>query len=479
MLADDFKEILANYSKEKTKKFKDNPLVLKIRNQLPVNISKILDDSFTVKGACGVNSWPESPWLTIVHNSFDSPHEALIIQYTFDIENKTVLLSVVPRVKNNKDYDSIKRKLVNYMKMHPLDGFDSTPILSKTYQFSELNDFRLKKDLNSLTSTYIQLCNIFNSCLSANQNEITVKQGIMQTARISDVSSLSMNENQYENDINKIAELFSKENIEKIIKTDISIDDYELILNNIKLNSYTALSQLIKSNDISLEELSIKDRILLYSKSFVATEYKSVGQLLGSYSFNKILIDDRLANPLIITSIIHELSHYLLEKILKEILMKILNSNDTPLISSFVKITLENDLNYLVDEYCAHSVEGRFALYGYQDYSSFEFKLNEIADRYSNEDIEYALVIANTFAYSIKELLEDFINEDLREEIKEEFLKLNEQPNYNTLSRETELKLENEDFIDAIAIVLSSGIGESLNQDEKLLRYVDKYYKHN
>ena len=146
-------------------------------------------------------------------------------------------------------------------------------------------------------------------------------------------------------------------------------------------------------------------------------------------------------------------------------MMKILNTNDTPLISSYVKILLEdNDLNYLLDEYCAHTVEGRFALYGFQDYSSFKYKLDEISHLYSKEDIDYALILAN-----------EYIDEDLRDEIKDEFLKLNDRPNYEPLDLEIESRLEGDDFRDALSMILTSGIGEALSQKDKLSRYMDRF----
>ena len=120
-------------------------------------------------------------------------------------------------------------------------------------------------------------------------------------------------------------------------------------------------------------------------------------------------------------------------------------------------------------------MEGRFALYGYQDYSSFKYKLNEISHLYSKEDIDYTLILANTFAYDIKNILEDFIDENLREDIKGEFLKLNDNPKYDALDFEIESKIENNYFIEALALILTSGVGETINQIDKLERYMDKF----
>lgn len=453
MLAEDFKEILDIYKDEKAKNFKDNSLVFKIRNVIPKNLSKLLDDNFTVKAACGVSSWPESPWITIIHNSFDSTQESLIIQYNFDIQNKCLSLSIVPRLINPDEYISTKEYLTDFLSSYDLNDFQIDNILSKTYRYEEITDSNLNNDLNCLIPVYIGLCEIFNESKNPNKN-INVKQ-INQKA---------------------IDEFLSDGNIKKIIACSIEINDYKEIIKNIKSNAKESLESLIHRDNYS--KLTIKEKVFLISQSFTQTEYKSVGRLLGSYSFNKITIDDRLASPLIITSIIHELSHFLLETILKEVLMKILNEENAALTSGFVKITLEdNDLNYLLDEYCAHTTEGRFALYGFQDYSSFNYKLNEISDLYSKEDITYALLIGNTFAYEIKSILEEFIGENLREEIKNEFLTIRDSPDYEPLDLEIESKLDDNDFIDAIAVVLASGLSEVLNQKEKLERYMLKYEK--
>ena len=156
--------------------------------------------------------------------------------------------------------------------------------------------------------------------------------------------------------------------------------------------------------------------------------------------------------------------------------MKILRTNDTPLISSFIKILLEdNDLNYLMDEYCAHTVEGRFALYGYQDYSSFKYKLDEISHLYSKDDIDYTLIVANTFAYYIKDILEDFLNENLRQDIKDEFLYIGENPNYSALDFEIASRLDYVHLASEIKFILTSGFTESISQMDKLQRYMAKY----
>lgn len=330
--------------------------------------------------------------------------------------------------------------------------------------------------MDYIVPVYKKLSKDFISYKSRENSPNTESEKKEDVFSVKDINISYQNDNVYENNIINPNDFFTDEIIKKIIKCNITTREYDKIIFEIKEASKNNLSMIVEDYGLNLNELSAKDKVLIYSKSFVHTEYKSVGRLLGSYSFNKIQIDDRLPNPLIITSIIHELSHFLLEKILKETLMKILETNDTPLISSYIKILLEdNDLNYLLDEFCAHTVEGRFALYGYQDYSSFKYKLDEISHLYSKEDIDYALILANTFAYDIKDIMEEFIGEKLRDEIKDEFLNLNDQPKYEPLDFEIESKIENDYFIESLALILTSGIGEAVNQRNKLERYMDKF----
>ena len=481
MLASCLKEILDRYEIEKTKRFKDNSLVLKIRKDLPKEFSKFIGDDFTVKAACGVSSWPEAPWITIISDIFDSSQEALIIQYNFDVINSSLSLSIISRLKDTKQYTSLRRFLSKFIDATQINGFqvnenaNSNELLVKYYTYDQLNDVALKSDLDYIIPIYEDLSNHFMEFIGddvmSNKQTTPKKTQI----RVKDITVSHINENVYQNNLKNPEELFTDENIEKIIRCDIHTDDYKFILDTIRQSGQWTLTNLVRDYDLNINELSVKDRVLLFAKSFTDVEYKSVGRILGSYSFSQIRIDDRLSRPLIITSIIHELTHFLLEKIIKEVLMKVLNTNDTPLISSFVKILLEDDLNYLLDEYCAHNVEGRFTLYGYQDYSSFNCKLNEISHLYSKEDIDYALLMANTFAYDIKDIMEDFIDDDLREDIKDEFLKLPDKPNYEPLELEIDSKLEGNYFIEALALILTSGIGEVLNNPQKLERYMDKY----
>ena len=497
MLAYTLSKIIDSYQTEKKIDFHKSNFPREISQKLPE-----IDD-FTLKASFGLSRWAENPWITITHNSFDSAQESLQIEYKLDCENREVSLSIIPRLKSYMEYTSLKAKLINFLRGIDLNDFSinnddaSYSILDKKYGYDQLNDSLIDSDLDFILSIYDRLLILFKNFLEIQNGEaktfcmkdfnalekefsanLELNENVFYSAQlfsVTDITTKYPKDDRYANSLNAPEKLFTDDNIDKIIRCDIKIEDYTSILDDIKNTSHYVLINMMKKHCIDLRELEIRDKILLFAKSFTNVEYKSVGRLMGSYAFNQIKIDDRLSNPLMITSIIHELSHFILERILKEILMKILDTNDTPLISGFVKILLEEDLNYLLDEYCAHTVEGRFALFGFQDYSSFNYKLDEISKHYSKDDIDYALLAANSFAYDIKEILEGFINESLREEIKREFLYLPDRPDYKPLDLEIESRLEGDDFIEAVALILTSGIGETLNNPEKLERYMARF----
>lgn len=280
-----------------------------------------------------------------------------------------------------------------------------------------------------------------------------------------------------------IKDLLSQSNIEKLKSFNLSHSQFEDIINNIKDAYKTILNQLINDNDIDINSISTLDKILLFSKSFVKTEYKEGGGDLGHFEFNEIFIDDRATDALQITTLIHELSHFLLAEILEQIISLLLNTDKTEAIEAFVCYTLVNDeLNYLIDEYCAHTVEGRFAVLGYQDYGSYKSTLSRFLEVYTEDYIEVANGIGNTFAFYIKDIMTSFINEELRMDIKNEYSKINDVPKYSELNYETNEILKWQQFSKAIQLMLTSHIDDIINNPqnmEKLKMYAVKFKKNN
>lgn len=268
-------------------------------------------------------------------------------------------------------------------------------------------------------------------------------------------------------------EIFTPENMEKIQNFKFTHQKYNNIIKNIKIAALSEFDNLVRSNEMVLDYLSILDKVLLFTKSFVEVDYKSYGQELGVFTFNKIDIDDRQVDGLQITTLTHELSHFLIKEILSQIICSILDCNKNSLIDAISTFILTySPLNRLIDEYSAHTVEGRFTAYGYQDYSSFIQIQESLKGEMPEEEIEIAKSIGNTFSITIKDILESYLDDDLRREIKDQFLNdTRDSPKYEMLAYENCKQLTKKGFMQAIWLILSEGFEVANRHIEKLESY--------
>lgn len=309
---------------------------------------------------------------------------------------------------------------------------------------------------------------------------------IADTPKVKDIKTHPNGYYNFKNHSNKfemIPELLSEDNVSRLDDFILSESKFDDIIINIKKTSKMIMDNLIDEYQIDFKSLSTLDKILLFAKSFVKTEYKEGGGDLGHFEFNEIYIDDRASNALQITTIIHELSHFLLAEILEQVVSIVLNADKTDAVEAFVCYTLARDsFNYLVDEYCAHTVEGRYALLGYQDYGSYNRFLKEFFREYSEEYVDVANGIGNTFAYYIKDIVNSFIDEDLRQDIKEEFKHINDPPKFDQLKYETTEVYDWQRFSKAIQLILTKKLDDILNNSddfERLELYKTKFKKSN
>ena len=268
-------------------------------------------------------------------------------------------------------------------------------------------------------------------------------------------------------------DIFSDVNFKKINDFEFKITDYKRIIRQIKTEAFKNYDSLVSSNELVQDWLSVPDQVLLFSKSFADVVYKSYGQDLGSYGFNTIEIDDRQRSSLQITTLIHELAHFILSEILTRVLCRILDCSKNSYIEALITFILSyNPFTRLIDEYSAHTVEGRFTVYGYQDYSSFLQIEKSLDGEMPRDEIEITKSIGNTFAISIKDILESYIDRDMREDIKKLFLSENfDSPNYEMLKLENCEKLTDEGFLKAIWLILADGFEVASLNVEKLEEY--------
>ncbi len=256
--------------------------------------------------------------------------------------------------------------------------------------------------------------------------------------------------------------LLSTRNKNIVGKLSFSIDAYNTILKNIRDQGKANYDELLEETPANQREsMDILSKIALITLAFTKINYKSRGAELGSYSFNLINIDDRLDNANQISTLIHELSHHLVSEIFEQALMYMLEARKSEALEAFAWLSLATPVNALMNEYCAHTVEGRFIPHGYQNYGSFNNLLMEHFDPKKEEDIEMVhsqLVFGNSIAEDVIDILEYFITPELREEIKEQYKKdYNFPPKYDQIMFETKDVLPPQVKVSLINIVLDLG----------------------
>lgn len=269
--------------------------------------------------------------------------------------------------------------------------------------------------------------------------------------------------------------ILTEDNLVRINEFKFTMKDYEKIIKNIKKTSLKNMDEMIKENYVDLNDISTLGKVLLFAKSFVKVDYKSYGQVLGYFENDKIVIDDRQNSSLQITTMIHELAHFLLKEIMNGVLCRLLKCSKNRHIDVISTYILSYDnFTRLIDEYSAHCCEGRFTMYGYQDYSSFLSIVKQMDGEMTPEEIEMTKSIGNNFANTIKDILEIFIDRDLLDDIKDVFEHHNvEKPNYEMLKLENCNRLTDEGYLKTIWLIVTTGFKAAMDNIEKL----EEYYK--
>ena len=228
----------------------------------------------------------------------------------------------------------------------------------------------------------------------------------------------------------------------------IAIDDFDTLFTDynfdLLLNAeigdmeYLKLVSLLfmRANYFEIEGDTIKNKILNFAGIFTECRPKARGYERG-YIFlgNCIYYDDRLDDSVQIATVIHELAHYFLFGIVESLLCRIFRVKTSSTLQSFVWYFLTLPEFKIMNEYCAHTVEGRFIPYGFQNYGSFNALVENTG--IDKESVDTMIIFGNTFANEIITYLEKYINEDIRQEIKIQYRKDLNAPTYESIFRET------------------------------------------
>lgn len=242
--------------------------------------------------------------------------------------------------------------------------------------------------------------------------------------------------------------LFSEYNQNLLENASISDADYHQLLNNI----------FIRAEYVEIYGDTIKNKILNFASVFTECRPKSRGYERGFIFFgNCIFYDDRLDESVQIATIIHELAHYLLFNIIEELLCNIFNVRSSSTLQSFIWFFLTLPEFKIMNEYCAHTVEGRFIPYGYQNYGSFNALVQE--SDFDEEILNSMVILGNSFANEIIVYLEKYIDDDLRQEIRMQYRKDLSNPTNDSIFAETnnslELSLKNNSILALLSDVLN------------------------
>lgn len=280
---------------------------------------------------------------------------------------------------------------------------------------------------------------------------------------------------------NSFEMLFTKENINTLENTRLSEDEYNMILKNIcDLGKYNYEKIINNPSKSKLNNSNVFNNIFNITSAYTDINYKSKGAELGSYAFNNINVDDRLDKSQQIATLIHELAHHLLAEIFEQILMYIFEVKKTKELESIAHFALVVNTNAkLMNEYCAHTVEGRFIPHGYQNYGSFNSLLVSNFDlKKEAEMVKFNMILGNTFADDIISIIENFVPADLRDKIKTQF-----KSDYSTPPNYSEILLEHKEVIDFksksefISVLLLSSFNAAKNKNFRdLLDYLNSNY---
>lgn len=262
----------------------------------------------------------------------------------------------------------------------------------------------------------------------------------------------------------------TKENKEELAKKSFTVDAYYAVLTNILNQGSYRLNQILSSMPSEKREsLSIIDKISFITLAFTDINYKFRGAELGSYAFNLINIDERLNTAEQIGTLIHELTHHLVSEIFEQALMFIFETEKTEVIEAFAWFALSSPAAVLMNEYCAHSVEGRFVPHGYQNFGSFNNILNSNFNPKSEEDrrlVHSQMVLGNSLAEDILRILDFFITPEMREEIKQQYNKdFNYPPKYDQIGWETKEVLPEPVKVYVINILLDAAFLPDADND--------------
>ena len=268
--------------------------------------------------------------------------------------------------------------------------------------------------------------------------------------------------------------------IDMLESTNLSKEEYNNILNDIVDSAKAKYDKLISESPFNKEDIFPLDDIKFIAQSFASLSFKKEVSDYGHYGFNLIEIDERLNSSLQIFAIIKQLAHHLLAEILENVMVYVLNVEKDDELESVVATTFKFEAPRLMDEYCACMTQEYFIPYGFQNYNSFYEFYDNVVDK-NSEDVIFYLNLANSLAQDVIRILNEFIDDKLREKIRIQFKVDSISKEHGSVGLNNLITLEEDEKINSITtITLKVPIEVFLNDDkgsydEILDDYKDKF----
>ena len=271
-------------------------------------------------------------------------------------------------------------------------------------------------------------------------------------------STLKTDKISYGEKITSFNKLITKENYQILSDTYFTSTMYQGVLDEIiriGKNKFT-----YDENDTAL------NNIINLADQYVDIYSKRKGSSAGFYIANQIYFEERSTDAEKIGTIIHELTHHLFAEIFEQFLMYALCVEKTKYIEAYVLFTFIPPNLQLLNEYVAHTTEGQFIIHGCQNYGSFIKIMEE--NHIKLEEVKELLALGRAVSNDITMILEEFIDENLRKRIIQQYTINNVPRRFDQIEFE-EVEEMPEDFKSEFIGVLLRGPMDACLKDKKIM----------
>lgn len=269
--------------------------------------------------------------------------------------------------------------------------------------------------------------------------------------------------------MNSFEEILTEENIKKITETDIPLDFYEYLLDSI----------VKRSEDTHLkDDLNVLEKILLICNNYVKIRNNDQIGTFGLYDYNTIVINPTYSKSLQSATLIKNLSIDIHLEILESFFMYIFNVKSNVYIRSFIDYCrYSSAFENFIQKYYSSRVEAHFLPNEYDNYEDVEQLY--FSNIFEEKEFKKGLLLGNTYAQEIIKIFEKIFNEEIIEELAEQF-KLDNEDKTDAIRRfECDKVMTNEEMILALKNNMVDTIKYLMNTEEarKKLNEIKKVFE--